>query len=270
MPGSQRASEHAPAELARPRSRPHRAPVGRPAPVGAYADFALGAGAMLLGEDRRPAVRSPTGWRPAPRWRGWRVHLTTLFPEVRPRGYFELRSCDALARAWLAAPLVFVCALALDDASTARRWRCSRSPARPIRRCGARRPLRMRMATRRLRCASSRLACGRRLGEGVLGRPTSASRATSSTSTPRGGAHRPTTSRARGRRVNGRRPGAAGGARHQRYRQHDALSDTSLAVARGECVALIGESGSGKTRPPRCSTARSTPTEGRVLVDGAL
>ena len=38
----------------------------------------------------------------------WCAHLSTLFPEVRPRGYFELRSCDVVAPEWYAVPLVLV------------------------------------------------------------------------------------------------------------------------------------------------------------------
>jgi glutamate--cysteine ligase len=48
---------------------------------------------------------------------GWEAHLTTLFPEVRPRGHYEVRSCDAIAPEWYAAPIVFVSALAYDARS---------------------------------------------------------------------------------------------------------------------------------------------------------
>jgi glutamate--cysteine ligase len=41
----------------------------------------------------------------------WCVHLSTLFPEVRPRGYFELRSADVVAPEWYAAPLVLIAGL---------------------------------------------------------------------------------------------------------------------------------------------------------------
>ena len=41
----------------------------------------------------------------------WCVHLSTLFPEVRPRGYFELRSADVVSPEWYAVPLVFVAGL---------------------------------------------------------------------------------------------------------------------------------------------------------------
>ena len=87
-------------------------PVGRGDAVRQYADFACGARAILLGPDRPPFA--PFGdW--AARGAGldaWRAHLTTLFPEVRPRGYFEVRSCDALPPEWYAAPLTFVAGLA--------------------------------------------------------------------------------------------------------------------------------------------------------------
>ena len=47
----------------------------------------------------------------------WQTHLTTLFPEVRPRGHFEVRSCDAIDPTFYAVPLVFLAGLAYDDAS---------------------------------------------------------------------------------------------------------------------------------------------------------
>jgi glutamate--cysteine ligase len=67
-----------------------------PDPVEDYLTFALDAPAFLLGDPREEA-------RPFRDWleRGASVedfdrHLTTLFPEVRPRGYLELRTFDAL------------------------------------------------------------------------------------------------------------------------------------------------------------------------------
>lgn len=69
-------------------------------PVADYEEFALDAESFLLG----PAGRSP---RPFRAWLAegasvddWRRHLTTLFPEVRPRGYLEIRSLDALPVRW--------------------------------------------------------------------------------------------------------------------------------------------------------------------------
>lgn len=82
-----------------------------------YLDFALNAPAFLIG---------PMGERAAPfgSWldRGataadWCAHLTTLFPEVRPRGYFELRSADVVHPEWFAVPLVFVCGLVYHERS---------------------------------------------------------------------------------------------------------------------------------------------------------
>lgn len=77
-------------------------------PVTEYLDFALAAPAILLGDE--------TDARPFAEWnaRGcagpdeWRAHLTTLFPEVRPKGFVEVRSADAVAPQWYAAPLVLL------------------------------------------------------------------------------------------------------------------------------------------------------------------
>ena len=44
----------------------------------------------------------------------WQTHLTTLFPEVRPRGHFEVRSCDAIDSKYYVVPLIFVAGLAYD------------------------------------------------------------------------------------------------------------------------------------------------------------
>ena len=75
----------------------------------AYARFALGAGAFLLGAEGEPARPLATwGERAAPGTAAWAEHLTTLFPEVRARGYFEVRTCDALPDDLCAAPLVFL------------------------------------------------------------------------------------------------------------------------------------------------------------------
>jgi len=47
----------------------------------------------------------------------WQTHLTTLFPEIRPRGHFEVRSCDAIDPKYYAAPLIFLSGLAYDSTS---------------------------------------------------------------------------------------------------------------------------------------------------------
>jgi glutamate--cysteine ligase len=84
-------------------------------PVDAYLEFALSAPAILL-----PKVAGES--RPFGEWLGranptveeWHDHLSTLFPEVRPRGHLELRSCDALPARWCAAPLALTAGMLYD------------------------------------------------------------------------------------------------------------------------------------------------------------
>jgi osmoprotectant transport system ATP-binding protein len=54
----------------------------------------------------------------------------------------------------------------------------------------------------------------------------------------------------------------------KRYGAHTALDGVSLAVSRGECVALIGESGSGKTSLLRAFNRLTDIDAGVVTVDG--
>ena len=78
-------------------------------PVGAYLDFALAAPAILyptVEGEHRPFGEWLT--RAHPTEYEWQDHLSTLFPEVRPRGHLELRSPDAIAPQWYAAPLALV------------------------------------------------------------------------------------------------------------------------------------------------------------------
>jgi dimethylhistidine N-methyltransferase/glutamate--cysteine ligase len=82
-------------------------------PLGEYVDFALHAPAFLLGDEHAA--------RPFETWVGgldgtgeWDEHLGTLFPEVRPRGYFEIRSIDAIPATQWAAAISFVAGLAYD------------------------------------------------------------------------------------------------------------------------------------------------------------
>jgi len=81
-------------------------------PVSEYLDFALGAPAFLLPDV--DGASAPFGYwldRGAVTVSDWCTHLSTLFPEVRPRGYFEVRSADAMAPEWYAVPLVLVAGL---------------------------------------------------------------------------------------------------------------------------------------------------------------
>jgi glutamate--cysteine ligase len=85
-------------------------------PVGAYLDFALRAPAILL--PRLQGEHRPFGdWLPhaRPTMAEWREHLSTLFPEVRPRGHLELRSCDAVPPRWFAAPIALAVGITYDS-----------------------------------------------------------------------------------------------------------------------------------------------------------
>lgn len=71
-------------------------------PIGAYERFARGA-SRILGDDA--------------------AHLTTLFPEIRPRGFFEIRSIDAMEPGRLETALRFIHGIVhdCDTATEARR-----------------------------------------------------------------------------------------------------------------------------------------------------
>ena len=71
-------------------------------PVPAYLLFALEARAFLLGDPAAPSLRFRDWWEAGATLDEARQHLTTLFPEVRPRGYLELRSTDAVPLRWAA------------------------------------------------------------------------------------------------------------------------------------------------------------------------
>jgi glutamate--cysteine ligase len=86
------------------------------APVGAYLDFALRAPAILLPQlygEHRPFGEWLRHARPT--IEEWRDHLSTLFPEVRPRGHLELRSCDAVGPRWYPAPIALAVGITYDS-----------------------------------------------------------------------------------------------------------------------------------------------------------
>jgi glutamate--cysteine ligase len=90
-------------------------PYDQERPVEAYLEFALAAPAMLF-----PTLEGD--YRPFSEWidraelipEEWHDHLSTLFPEVRPRGHLELRSADAVAPGWFAAPLALVAGIVYE------------------------------------------------------------------------------------------------------------------------------------------------------------
>ncbi|MEP6905696.1 MAG: glutamate-cysteine ligase family protein, partial [Gemmatimonadales bacterium] len=92
-------------------------PLDRNDPAGAYTRFALDAGAMMYGGDAPYPSFADWLLSGEPTIEDWDLHLTTLFPEVRPRHYFELRSADAIPAQYLAAPIAFVTGLVYDAGS---------------------------------------------------------------------------------------------------------------------------------------------------------
>jgi len=89
-------------------------------PVREYLEFALDGRTILLDTGESDGDHQPFSWwwnRGTVGLREWHDHLSTLFPEVRPRGYLELRSVDSLPLRWLAAPLALVVGLCYDPAT---------------------------------------------------------------------------------------------------------------------------------------------------------
>jgi glutamate--cysteine ligase len=89
-------------------------------PAARYLAFAADAKAMRSSDGTRP-------WLTFREWMraeavsddDWQFHLSTLFPEVRPKEFFEIRSADAIDSDNLAAPVVFVTGIVYDDESAA-------------------------------------------------------------------------------------------------------------------------------------------------------
>ncbi|MGZ4503835.1 MAG: ergothioneine biosynthesis glutamate--cysteine ligase EgtA [Nocardioidaceae bacterium] len=97
-----------------------------PDPAASWAEYALDADLMLR---RRP--HDDWSMPPGISFRAWladdadgpttadlEYHLTTLFPPVRPRGWFEVRYVDALPLAWWRVPTAVLSVL-LDDPESA-------------------------------------------------------------------------------------------------------------------------------------------------------
>lgn len=85
-----------------------------------YVDFALGAPAFLLGGAGEPSAPLREHLLAGTVTHDlWSEHLTTLFPEIRPRGYLEVRGCDMIGDAARAALLVLVTAISRDGGARA-------------------------------------------------------------------------------------------------------------------------------------------------------
>jgi glutamate--cysteine ligase len=89
-------------------------------PAKRYLDFALDAKVIATaGQGRSRTFRE---WirDASPGEADWAFHLSTLFPEIRPKEFFEIRSADAIHPDSLAAAIVFVTGLVYDDESASR------------------------------------------------------------------------------------------------------------------------------------------------------
>lgn len=82
-----------------------------------YLDFALNAGWIFSPGDRPGEPFLEWLLRGEVSLEDWRRHLTTLFPEIRPRGFLEIRCIDALDPTWHPAPLVLLAGILADNTS---------------------------------------------------------------------------------------------------------------------------------------------------------
>jgi glutamate--cysteine ligase len=98
-------------------------------PVTHYLRFALDAYAMRSGNRTHP-YQTFREWMLSGKvtLEDWNFHLSTLFPEVRPKEYFELRSADTIEAEWLAAPVLFVTSLVYDPVSSQRAFEIVGTP----------------------------------------------------------------------------------------------------------------------------------------------
>lgn len=137
-----------------------------------YLGFALDAIAMRSGNDGSD-YRSFRAWMsdPAITRDDWLFHLSTLFPEVRPKEFFELRSADTIEPDALAAPVVFVTGLVYHDEIAQRATELVGAPSeKMLERAG-----RLGLADAEIRRIASRLVVlaldgGRRLGGDYINR----------------------------------------------------------------------------------------------------
>ena len=98
-----------------------------------YLQFALDAKAMRSSDGAQPWSSFRDWMRTGiPTWEDWHFHLSTLFPEIRPKQFFEIRSADAVDSDRLAAPVVFVVGLVYDEQSAARASEIVRAPSEEL------------------------------------------------------------------------------------------------------------------------------------------
>lgn len=77
-------------------------------PVESYCDFARDAG-WMFGQSIGETYQSfKEAIEPSAGEADWDLHLSTLFPEVRPRQFFEIRSPDMVDIRWIGVPIAMV------------------------------------------------------------------------------------------------------------------------------------------------------------------
>lgn len=111
------------------------APVYQPCPVEQYHQFGLDAYCMRLPDPRGELVfggqyKSFRQWMEHgengfyPEMQDWETHLSTLFPEVRARGFFEVRYLDAQSKVWCSVPGIMLTHLLYDADARERVIQC--------------------------------------------------------------------------------------------------------------------------------------------------
>ncbi|MBU3916946.1 hypothetical protein KKA14_15550 [bacterium] len=103
--------------------------VSNTSPEQQYYEYAINANVILLPDSLGNVgyVNNVTSFRQwmtsgfngyYPDMKDWKTHLTLLFPEVRPKGFFEFRAVDGQCRAWWTVPSIVVTAILYDEAAT--------------------------------------------------------------------------------------------------------------------------------------------------------
>ena len=163
----------------------HTRPPAGADPVGAFAELALDAPVMMLRHQARPwlpgpgftfrewVLSAPRNGRSGPTEDDLAYHLTTLFPPVRPRGWFEVRYVDAQPLEWWPVPVAVLGAL-LDDPVAASLAAEAAAPAHgrweEAGRCGLEDPVLRRAAQRCFAIAIESLARHNPLLVGLVAR----------------------------------------------------------------------------------------------------
>ena len=88
-------------------------------PIESYCDFAVGAGWMFGPSPDKNYESFGRAIESGASEQDWNLHVSTLFPEVRPRQFFEVRSPDMVDLHWIAAPIAIIAGICYDPESAA-------------------------------------------------------------------------------------------------------------------------------------------------------